>query len=650
MLMKWLQAREYQVLAAILLVAALHGLFYIMLVPPWQHYDEPTHFEYVWMVANKGELPTPGEYDWDFRADLVRSMLAHKFYWNLPKPDPDDLSVVPAGLTLPQLDDPPLYYLLASLPLQMLQDAPLDSQLVAARQISLLLLLVSLIAAWGTVREITAPDSLWRFLIPLTMALLPGFVDLMTAVNNDVGAVAVFSLFLWGCARLFQRGPSVLNVAWVLLAAVASFYTKSTAFVALPFAGVAMVLGFLRGPLRPLAWGLILGGGALGVLALMYWQEPANWYRASMQAAPVRAAHPAAPVGQHVLRLNTAAPDSPVWLPSLAQALPSDWAASLGNRTLTFGFWIWAQPNTLQGESFQIRSPEVNIDKETSFRQVTISGQPQFFAFSVTTGEAPSRIWVSIDPRLQNQPQAPLIFIDGLVLVEGEFPEVQAPQFDDPEGTEGTWGGVPFRNLLRNPSAERTWPAFRVAVDNFIARRLPNNVRPSMLLYSLFDLESSGGYYAFTAGNLLDTFWGKFGWNHVSLPRPQVAYPLLGLLSLVGFLGAVFYPYGRSRNLPVDALLFFALVLAAVWGAALARGVIFLFVENPFIPAARYAYPAIIPTLLLIVAGWFGLAGYLSNWTRIPAYFWYIVYLLAFIIFDAVSLWGIVRFYQSIPG
>jgi hypothetical protein len=46
------------ILIAILLLAAINGLFYIFIVPPWQHYDEPNHFEYIWLLA-AGKLPNP---------------------------------------------------------------------------------------------------------------------------------------------------------------------------------------------------------------------------------------------------------------------------------------------------------------------------------------------------------------------------------------------------------------------------------------------------------------------------------------------------------------------------------------------------------------------------------------------------------------
>ena len=50
-------------LLVIMLIGAIHGIIYMFLIPPWQHYDEPTHFEYAWLVANWRRIPLPGVFD-----------------------------------------------------------------------------------------------------------------------------------------------------------------------------------------------------------------------------------------------------------------------------------------------------------------------------------------------------------------------------------------------------------------------------------------------------------------------------------------------------------------------------------------------------------------------------------------------------------
>jgi hypothetical protein len=47
-------------LLGVLLIALIAGLFYTYFIPPWQHYDEPTQFEYAWLIANRPGLPQLG--------------------------------------------------------------------------------------------------------------------------------------------------------------------------------------------------------------------------------------------------------------------------------------------------------------------------------------------------------------------------------------------------------------------------------------------------------------------------------------------------------------------------------------------------------------------------------------------------------------
>ena len=102
-------------------------------------------------------------------------------------------------------------------------------------------------------------------MVPLTLALLPGFVDGMTALNDDVVAVAVFSVFLWGCVRLVRRDFSWVNLLWATAAAILCYFTKSTSFIALPILLVALLFCTLRGRRRKWAWGLLALGAVIGL-------------------------------------------------------------------------------------------------------------------------------------------------------------------------------------------------------------------------------------------------------------------------------------------------------------------------------------------------------------------------------------------------
>lgn len=41
-------------------------------------------------------------------------------------------------------------------------------------------------------QELVSDGHVLRWMAPLSLVLLPGFTDLMTSVNNDVGAVVLF--------------------------------------------------------------------------------------------------------------------------------------------------------------------------------------------------------------------------------------------------------------------------------------------------------------------------------------------------------------------------------------------------------------------------------------------------------------------------
>ena len=167
-----------------LTLALLNGLLYVFIVPPWQHYDEPGHFEYAWLIANHPALPQPGDYDQTMRQEVAASMIEHGFYRGIGGL-PNLLQSTPIEIGIPQIDDYPVYYWLAALPLRLLVGNDVTLQLYAARAASLFLFLVSILGGWGLIRELTHPESMLRWLIPVCLALLPAYADIMTAVNND---------------------------------------------------------------------------------------------------------------------------------------------------------------------------------------------------------------------------------------------------------------------------------------------------------------------------------------------------------------------------------------------------------------------------------------------------------------------------------
>lgn len=234
-------------LSFLLVYVLVRGLIQIAVVPPWQHYDEPAHFEYAWLLANRQALPQTGDYDQVMRREVVASMLDHDFYRGLDY-HPNLLSDTPIRIGYSQVGDPPLYYLLVALPLRLVRHTDVTFQLYVARSVSLVLYMLSIWIASRLVRELVTPGHPLRWAVPGMLALVPAYTDLMTAVNNDVGAVVVFSLFLWGAARIIIQGVSLPRLGWVVGTVALCVWTKNTAMLAALLAPLVLALSFVRRP------------------------------------------------------------------------------------------------------------------------------------------------------------------------------------------------------------------------------------------------------------------------------------------------------------------------------------------------------------------------------------------------------------------
>ena len=138
-----------------LLVGLVNGLIFIALVPPWQHYDEPSHFEYAWWFTNHNTPLEKADFDTKMRRGVAQSMIDHGFFEGNSIPLPDLAAEKPYIGPNSQAGEPSFYYLLASTPLRFLPTENVTWQLYSARLISLLLLLTTILAGWGMTTEIT---------------------------------------------------------------------------------------------------------------------------------------------------------------------------------------------------------------------------------------------------------------------------------------------------------------------------------------------------------------------------------------------------------------------------------------------------------------------------------------------------------------
>jgi hypothetical protein len=592
-----LKKQDRLMLMLALVIAVLHGVIYTFLMPPWQHYDEPNHFEYVWMAANLDRLPEPTDYNPKLSRQILKSMLAHGFFDHLsykPFIGPPTEKVTLPGYS--QFSEPPLYYWLASIPVRLIPDRGVDAQLYAARLVSLLFLVVTVLAGWGVACELVQPGHPLRWMLPMTVALLPAFVDLMTAVNNDVLAIAVASVFLWLSVRLICRGFAWLEFAGLTLLAVLTYFVKNTSMVVLIAYPPTVLFSLSRGHWRKAAWiGLALS--LVGGLAFsLRWDDPLAWYRNTSQSGPTRLNSAQAAVGSYVFDVDTGAQSTPRWSPEVYQNFPLEVGKGLAGKWVTFGYWIWSD------QDLRVRSPLLKTTSKTISEQITLAKEPAFYAFQILLPVDTDRIWIYLSPEAPKSSSAH-IYYDGLLLVAGRRPVNEIPQFDQPDAGQGQWGGSPFQNILRNGSAEHAGPRLSPWADNLGSRLLPDRALPSLLLASLVDAQGSQDLYPATARHLFRTFWARFGWGHIPL-NGEKSYPILVIVTLLGLGGALLGVFRVGRRLPWDVIVTLGLVVLSTVLLALTRGGAYLDVAGYYFPSARYIYPVVIPLSLLFASGW----------------------------------------------
>lgn len=628
-------------LLVVLAIGLVNGLFFVTLVPPWQHYDETNHFEYSWLIANRGKLPKPDDYDQSMRREVALSMIEHGFFKKMEfMPNLEDNgSPIWIG-TFSQLTNPPVYYQLVSVVLSVISSANVTNQLYAARLVSLFLYLISLVAAWGVAAELTPPGHLLRLFLPTSMALLPAFTDLMTAMNSDVGAVALFSVFTWACVRMIHKGISVLPVVIGLFAGILGFWVKETVYVALPLFPVALILSVSNGKNRWIAW-LLVGLGLIGsLLAIFNWGDAAWWARRTAQGGSTRLDSPQAPLGDYVLQLQFRPGAPQTDYQQIVQLIPPEDALKFQGKSITVGAWVWvSQP--VQDRSFALI---VDDGKRALYETFDLGKKPQFYAFTVTPGENTARAWLALS--LPTRPEYTVtVYYDGILVVEGEYPLDEVPVFDDVDARTGTWGGKPFTNLIRNGSAEDGWPEVRQWADQLGTKYLPDHTRPSWIMAIALDRKAAGWYHNLTALRLFRTFWAVFGWGNVAFASGK-PYRFLAIISLLGAIGAILALWRLRRTLNWSTVLFLGLVLLGVWGPSFVRGFNYI-VYNPYFPVARYAFPGIIATMLMFTAGWAEILRYSEKWLKLPRWVTTSLAVGFFLSLDVFALITIVGYYRA---
>jgi len=260
--------RARRTLRLVLVAALLHGLAYLILLPPWMGEDEPWHVEYAHYVG-LGYLPFGGEEisaenletlsasqvqvlrelggveEDDIRATqgaLLDSMREHHFWervdWAASGSGAESFDQLSPYLTATH--QPPLYYLLTGQVLRLFGGGDVLREMWLLRGLSLLFYLAVVRAAWEVGRRLSE-DTTLALGCALVAAWWPMHARQAAVVNNDV-LVKVFTAWsLVVALDIARQGLSRARLGWAMLLAALGLLSKTTGAGALVPLGLALL-------------------------------------------------------------------------------------------------------------------------------------------------------------------------------------------------------------------------------------------------------------------------------------------------------------------------------------------------------------------------------------------------------------------------
>jgi hypothetical protein len=346
-----------------------------------------------------------------------------------------------------------------------------------------------------------------------------------------------------------------------------------------------------------------------------------------------RSVESAAPLGKNAFRFELSSEGS---TPGVVQVVPQSLVNSLSGKRVTLGAWIWAsQPVT-------VHTPQLVTGDNVTVNEVQAGTEPRFYALTTKLQRNITEIRVGLSPGLKKIDADVTVYYDGVLLLEGNHSLASQPEFDGSDGAKGRWGDGQFVNFVRNGSAEAGWPAVQAWLDGLLSANYPGS--PSSALAFLLDPLAALPFYRLVLERLSESFWAGFGWGHVPLIGSW-SYRLLKIGSLAGGIGAGIAIYRRRRRLRIDLALFIGLSLIAIWGSTLLRGADAMIEGASRLPVARYAYPAIIPTMLLLIFGWLGISAELRRVIKIPESVVYLLFIGFFVALDILGVISLINYY-----
>lgn len=255
----------------------LKGWLWIVVCPPWQAPDEPTHFAYAYRLS--GLQPTNQA---ELEKAILHSLERFKF-WRLSKlPDPSPIpesfySAPLLNIRPTQANQPVLYYQLVAWLFASIQYQELHDQLIIARLLSLVIGALTIITIAFTL-HFTLPNHPSAVMYALAfICFQPQVTAIFTSVNNDVllnllAAMFFFLLFRWLTLRTSHR----LLIGTLGCVAVGLLVKRSALLLLVPLSvGLVKFRKRLQSWRDALVWIISLTGVVISLWLLMSYTAPA---------------------------------------------------------------------------------------------------------------------------------------------------------------------------------------------------------------------------------------------------------------------------------------------------------------------------------------------------------------------------------------
>jgi predicted membrane protein DUF2142 len=242
-------------------VACLNAVCWSLITPPFEVPDEPSHFAYAQLLAERGRLPEASRRTDSPALQLTlddlhyleirfnppqRSLASEAQQRKLERDQAATYSDAGPGGAGTATSEPPLYYALETIPYELASGGSLLDQLEAMRLLSALMAAVTALFGYLFLRE-ALPGSRWAWATGgLAVALFPLLGFISGGVNSDALLFAVCAALYYCLARAFRRGLTSRLAAVIGALMAAGLLTKLNFVGTVPGALLGLVFVALR--------------------------------------------------------------------------------------------------------------------------------------------------------------------------------------------------------------------------------------------------------------------------------------------------------------------------------------------------------------------------------------------------------------------